>query len=77
VGVTDYLAVDSSVNGIPYSASTQITAQIIAVVVAIAWTAIVSYLALMVCKATTGLRVTEQQEREGLDIVDHGERAYN
>ena len=31
----------------------------------------------MICKATTGLRVSEQEEREGLDIVTHGERAYN
>jgi len=26
---------------------------------------------------TIGLRVTEEQEREGLDTVSHGERAYN
>ncbi|MBL7406319.1 ammonium transporter, partial [Escherichia coli] len=26
---------------------------------------------------TIGLRVTQEEEREGLDIADHGERAYN
>ena len=52
-------------------------AQFMAVVVAIVWTAIVSFVALMICKATVGLRVKEQDEREGLDLVDHGERAYN
>ena len=31
----------------------------------------------MICKATVGLRVKEQEEREGLDLADHGERAYN
>jgi Amt family ammonium transporter len=48
-----------------------------AVVIAIIWTVVVSYVALMICKVTVGLRVDEQQEREGLDLVDHGERAYN
>ena len=31
----------------------------------------------MICRATIGLRVTEPEEREGLDIVSHGEQAYN
>jgi Amt family ammonium transporter len=31
----------------------------------------------MICKAVTGLRVSEAEEREGLDIASHGERAYN
>ena len=48
-----------------------------AIIVAVVWTSIVSYGALMICKVTVGLRVKEQQEREGLDVVDHGERAYN
>ena len=33
--------------------------------------------ALFICKAVTGLRVSEPEEREGLDIATHGERAYN
>ena len=48
----------------------------LAVIVAVVWTSIVTYVALMICKAVTGLRVKEQEEREGLDLVDHGERAY-
>ena len=47
------------------------------VIVAIVWTAVVSFIALMICKVTVGLRVKETEEREGLDLVDHGERAYN
>jgi Amt family ammonium transporter len=50
---------------------------VVAVVIAVVWTAIVSFVALMICKATVGLRVKEQEEREGLDLADHGERAYN
>ena len=76
-GVIDYLAFDTSSKTADYAAGAQITAQVVAVIVAVIWTAAVSYAALMICKATTGLKVSEQEEREGLDLVDHGERAYN
>jgi len=77
MGVVDYLAADTSVGAAPYAFGTQLYAQVVAVVIAVVWTAIVSYAALMICKVTVGLRVKEQEEREGLDVVDHGERAYN
>jgi Amt family ammonium transporter len=76
VGVTDYLAADTSVVTAAYSFGAQMKAQIVAVITAVVWTAIVSYVALTICKATVGLRVKEQDEREGLDLADHGERAY-
>ena len=60
-----------------YSFNFQISAQLTGVIVAVALSAIVSIIALMICKVTVGLRVDEQQEREGLDIAAHGERAYN
>ena len=77
MGVVDYLAADTSVGAVPYVFSAQVYAQVVAVVIAVVWTAIVSFVALMICKATVGLRVKEQEEREGLDLADHGERAYN
>jgi Amt family ammonium transporter len=77
MGVTDYLAADTSTKLFEYSFGAQMTAQCWGVAVAVIWTAIVSVIALYICKATVGLRVTEPEEREGLDIVDHGERAYN
>jgi len=77
LGVVDYLAADNSFGTAPYSFSAQMYAQVMAVIIAVIWTAIVSYAALMICKATVGLRVKEQEEREGLDLADHGERAYN
>ena len=46
-------------------------------IIAAIWTALVSLVALMICRAVFGLRVKEQEEREGLDIVSHGEQAYN
>ena len=77
VGVTDYLATDTSVKALEYSFSAQMTAQIYGVLTAVILSAVVSYVALMICKFTTGLRVPEQEEREGLDIGSHGERAYS
>ena len=77
MGVVDYLAADNSVGAVPYSFSAQMYAQITAVIIAVVWTTVVSFVALMICKATVGLRVKEQEEREGLDLADHGERAYN
>jgi len=77
VGLTDYLATDTSVKALEYSFSAQMTAQIYSVLTAVILSAVVSYVALMICKVTTGLRVPEQEEREGLDIGTHGERAYS
>ena len=77
VGLTDYLATDTSVKALEYSFSAQMTAQIYSVLTAVILSAVVSYVALMICKYTTGLRVPEQEEREGLDIGTHGERAYS
>ena len=77
VGVTDYLATDTSSKVADYAFGTQMTAQIVAVLTALIVSGVVSYVALMICKAVTGLRVAEAEEREGLDIASHGERAYN
>ena len=41
------------------------------------WSGLVSLVAFKIVDLTIGLRVTEEQEREGLDTVSHGERAYN
>jgi Amt family ammonium transporter len=76
-GVTDYLATDTSTKVAEYSFGTQMTAQFEAVIVAVILSAVVSYVALMICKLTVGLRVEEQFEREGLDLSSHGERAFS
>ena len=55
----------------------QVMTQIIAVAVAIAWAAVGTAITAFVVKMVTGLRVDVAAEREGLDISDHGERAYN
>ena len=55
----------------------QTVTQILATGVAIGWAALGTAAALAATKAVTGLRVSEEVEREGLDIGEHGERAYN
>jgi ammonium transporter, Amt family len=77
VGVTDYLATDTSTKVLEYSFAAQMSAQMTGVLVAAGLSAIVSVIALLICKATVGLRVDEQDERQGLDITSHGERAFN
>jgi Amt family ammonium transporter len=54
----------------------QVWVQFQAVMTAVILSAIVSYVALLIVKAITGVRVTEEEEREGLDTTYHGESAY-
>jgi Amt family ammonium transporter len=77
VGTTNYLATDTSSKVFDYVFSAQMTAQVVDVLTATILSGVVSYVALIICKYTTGLRVEEQEEREGLDIGSHGERAYS
>ncbi len=60
-----------------YSMGSQVWIQIQAVVVAIVWSAVVAFLAMLITKAVLGARVSESEESDGLDITYHGERAYN
>jgi Amt family ammonium transporter len=55
----------------------QLVKQVIAVVVTLVWTGIISLILYKVIDATIGLRVSEEAEREGLDVASHGESAYN
>ena len=55
----------------------QVFIQIKAVLVSIAWAGIGTFVIAYIVKAITGLRVTPEVEQEGLDIGEHGERAYN
>ena len=59
-----------------YSMGGQVLTQTLGVVITIVWSAVVAFIAYKIADLTVGLRVTEDQEREGLDTVLHGERAY-
>ena len=54
----------------------QLVVQLSAVAATIVWAAIGTAIAITVARLLTGLRVTEEIERDGLDIGEHGERAY-
>jgi Amt family ammonium transporter len=60
-----------------YSISGQVWTQAQAVGVTIVWTAIVALIAFKIADIIVGLRVTEEEEREGLDVNSHGESAYH
>ncbi|MGE4303707.1 MAG: ammonium transporter [Novosphingobium sp.] len=55
----------------------QVWIQIQAVVISLVWAAVGTAIAIFIAKLVTGLRVSEEVEHEGLDIGEHGERAYN
>jgi Amt family ammonium transporter len=65
------------IKGDDYSIAGQTFIQAEGVVITIVWSAVVAFIAYKIVDMTLGLRVTEEEEREGLDISSHGETAYN
>ncbi|MDH5512365.1 MAG: ammonia channel protein, partial [Gammaproteobacteria bacterium] len=55
----------------------QVWIQIKSVLITIGFVAVASYIILKIVDMIVGLRVTEEQETEGLDIASHDERGYN
>jgi Amt family ammonium transporter len=68
------LFADTAINAAGEGAS--VWKQFVGLVAVIAWSGVVTFLILMVCKYTTGLRVTEEAEIEGLDMSQHGETLH-
>ena len=60
-----------------YTMGGQVMTQATGVLITIVWSGVVSFVAFKLVDMTIGLRVSEEQEREGLDTASHGERAYN
>ena len=73
-GIFDYVTNAMSTDA--YSISGQLWIQFQAVITCVIWSAIVSLIAYKLVDLVIGLRVTEEEEREGLDITTHGESAY-
>jgi Amt family ammonium transporter len=55
----------------------QVWVQVKSVLLTVVWSAVVAYVAYKIADLTLGLRVPEDEEREGLDISSHGETAYS
>jgi Amt family ammonium transporter len=60
-----------------YSIGSQVWVQLKAVLLTIVWSGVVSVVAYKIVDLVIGLRVPEEEEREGLDITSHGETAYH
>ncbi|KAF1050289.1 ammonium transporter [Xylophilus sp.] len=60
-----------------YAIGHQLWVQVKSVIVTIVWSGVVAFIAYKIADLVLGLRVTEEAEREGLDITSHGETAYN
>jgi Amt family ammonium transporter len=55
----------------------QVWIQVKSVIFTLVWSAVVAFVSYKIVDLTVGLRVSEEAEREGLDITSHGETAYN
>jgi Amt family ammonium transporter len=73
--VTDWVTGATATN--PDGTLAQFIIQCKAVGVTVVWSAVVAIVAYKIADLTIGLRVPEDEEREGLDISSHGETAYN
>lgn len=62
---------------VQHSITAQLGVQLLAVIAVAGWCVLMTWLVLRVIAATVGLRVTEEQETEGLDVASHGERGYS
>ena len=60
-----------------FSIASQLYIQAEGVVITMVWSSVVAFIAYKLVDMVIGLRVTEEAEREGLDITSHGETAYN
>ena len=74
--VADWVTV-TMITAADYSIVGQVWIQAKAVLITIVWSGVVAAVAFKIADLTIGLRVSEEDEREGLDITSHGETAYH
>ena len=77
VGLPDYTTKPGEMVQAAYVMSDQLLIQIKAVLFTLAWSGIGSAILYKVVDLIVGLRASTDEEREGLDVAEHGERAYN
>ena len=69
-----FSASDSAKDGTYIGGLAQFEAQVVAVAATLIWSGVVTFIILKVVDVVIGLKVTAEEEREGLDVVLHGER---
>jgi len=72
-GVWDYVANKTA----DFDAMAQIISQLWDIGITLAWSGFVAFVILFILKHTIGIRASDEAQEEGLDLADHGERAYN
>lgn len=78
IGTGIFVSTDlGGVGATDYNMATQVWNQVVAVGIAIVWCGVGSVIIFKIIDVIVGLRVPADKEREGLDIAEHGERAYN
>jgi ammonium transporter, Amt family len=77
VGLVDYTIKPGFASPADYDMKTQVLIQLRTVIFTLLWSGIGSAILYKFVDLTIGLRATKQAELEGLDLTDHGERAYN
>ncbi|MCU0831814.1 MAG: ammonium transporter [Rhizobiaceae bacterium] len=76
-GIPDYVSQPGTLQVAEYVFSTAFMAQVKGVLLCVVWTGVVSFVLFKAIDMTIGLRVSADDERQGLDLTSHGERAYN
>jgi Amt family ammonium transporter len=77
VGIPDYVTKPGELAVGAYDFGTQMLAQVKAVILTLVWSGVGSAILFKIVDLIIGLRVSAEEEREGLDIGEHDERAYN
>jgi len=72
-GVYDYVA--NKVGD--FDAMAQIVSQLWDIGITLVWSGLVAFVILLILKATIGIRSSDEDQEMGLDLADHGEKAYN
>ncbi len=70
-------AINAAGKGLLYGNPGQLWTQIVAVLVTLVYSGVMTFIIFMIIKVTVGLRVGAEEETIGLDESEHGERAYN
>jgi Amt family ammonium transporter len=76
-GIPDYETKPGELAAGAYVLSDAVLAQVKAVLFTLVWSGVGSFVLFKIVDVIVGLRVTADREREGLDLAEHGERAYN
>ena len=77
VGLTDYAAKPGTASPADYVMATQVWIQVKTVLYTLVWSGVGSAILYKLVDLVMGIRAPAESEREGLDVTEHGERAYN